>query len=162
MAKILPLKINIEVTESIDDLDQTWQGLVRKAKESSVDAYAPYSNFQVGAAFLLNNNIIITGNNQENAVYPVGLCAERVALFAAAAQYPAQWVERIAIVARKNNTGEFLPASPCGSCRQVMSEYETKSQIPIQVLIFAPEKKIYVIKGIDSLLPFKFSRNNLY
>ncbi len=161
MAKILQLKINIEVAESMDDLDQQWQRLILKAKESSIGAYAPYSNFHVGAAALLNNNIIVTGNNQENAVYPAGLCAERVALFSAATQYPAYPVERIAIVARKNNTGEFLPASPCGSCRQVMSEYETKSKTPIQVLIFAPDKNIYIIKGTDSLLPIKFSKNDL-
>ena len=161
MAKILQIKIDIEVAESMEDLDPTWLDLVSKAKESSIDAYAPYSNFHVGAAVLLDSNIIITGNNQENAVYPAGLCAERVALFAAATQYPSAPVKRIAIVARKNNLGDFLPASPCGSCRQVMSEYETRSKIPMEILIFAPDKKIYIMKGIDSLLPLKFSRNNL-
>ncbi|MDN5212468.1 cytidine deaminase [Fulvivirgaceae bacterium BMA12] len=161
MAKILELKIDIEVAESMDDLDPQWQRLIREAGESINGAYAPYSNFYVGAAVLLNNNIIVTGNNQENAAYPAGMCAERVALFSAAAQYPAYPVERIAIVARKNNSQEFLPASPCGSCRQVMSEYETRSKNPIQVLIFAPDKNMYIIKGIDSLLPIKFSKNDL-
>ena len=161
MEKTLEINIRIKIAESEKDLDQSWQLLLQKAKEASFRAYAPYSNFNVGAAVLLDNNEIITGNNQENAVYPTGLCAERVALFAAGSQYPESTIKRIAIIARKGKAGTFLPASPCGGCRQAISEYESKGKSPIMILIPGPDNTFYIVNGIDSLLPLKFSPDSL-
>lgn len=161
MGKKLEIKINIEVVESEGDLDKSWQVLFQKAKESSYDAYAPYSDFNVGAAVLLDNNIIVTGNNQENAVYPTGLCAERVALFSASSQYPENSVVRIAVAAQKGKTGKFLPATPCGGCRQAISEYESKGKTPIQILMLAPDHNIYIADSADGLLPLKFTPDSL-
>lgn len=161
MANKISLKIDINVFDAISELDTDWQKLVEKAKEASYNAYSPYSNFNVGAALLLNNNKIITGNNQENAAYPSGLCAERVALFTASSQYPDEDILKVAVVAQMGKSSQFLPVTPCGGCRQVMCEFEKDSAKPIQVLLFAPANKIYIISGIDSLLPLKFSMNSL-
>ena len=162
MGKKLEIKIDVEVVETESDLDESWQVLLQKAKACSYNAYAPYSDFHVGAAVLLDNNIVITGNNQENAVYPTGLCAERVALFSANSQYPDNSVKRIAVVAQKGKNGKFLPATPCGSCRQVISEYEMKGKAPVQILMLAPDHTIYIVNSADDLLPLKFSQDSLY
>lgn len=161
MDKRLEINIKIEVVESENDLDDAWQLLIQKAKEASYSAYAPYSDFNVGAAVQLDNDIIVTGNNQENAVYPTGLCAERVALFAASSQYPKNAVKRMAIMAQKGKKGKFLPATPCGGCRQAISEYETKGKIPIRVLMMGPHHTLYLVNNSDSLLPLKFSPDSL-
>ena len=161
MGKKFEIKIQVEMVESEDDLDESWQLLLQKAKETSYDAYAPYSDFNVGAAVLLNNNVIVTGNNQENAVYPAGLCAERVALFSAGSQYPENSVKRMAVIAQKGKTGKFLPATPCGGCRQVISEYEIKGKMPIQILMLGPDQIMYIVNSSDGLLPLKFSPDSL-
>lgn len=134
--------------------------LIEEAKAAAQDAYAPYSEFHVGAALLLANGEIITGNNQENAAYPSGLCAERVAVFYANAQYPDTAVEAIAIAAC--HKGEFTtnPCSPCGGCRQVLLETENRHNSPIKVILYG-ESKIYELESAKALLPIEFGKDSL-
>jgi len=127
--------------------------LILKARESVKNGYAPYSGFHVGAAVLLQNGIIITGNNQENAAYPSGLCAERTALFYAASQYPN--VPIIAITVSLFSPKQSGIARPCGSCLQVMSEYEDLAGKPLHIILDGSDR-IVVLDGIDNLLPFRF------
>lgn len=152
------LSLNIEFTEynSVEELPAEDQTLVEKAIESTLGAYAPYSNFKVGAALLLDNGEVILGSNQENAAYPSGLCAERVAIFAAGANYPASKIKTIAVTARSDNfiIGEAL--TPCGGCRQAIAEYEVKQGQPIRIVMAAENGKILVADSIDVLLPLKF------
>ncbi len=129
--------------------------LVSKAMESSRNAYAPYSKFHVGSAVMLDDQTIITGNNQENIAYPSGLCAERVALFWASSQYPNQKINTIAIAAYSLNFEVINPVTPCGSCRQVMVEYETKQESPITILLVG-KNHIYKIAEASYLLPLVF------
>jgi len=156
------IRINTIIHEynSPEELDQTDRTLIIKAKEVSLKAYAPYSEFKVGASVLLENGEIICGNNQENAAYPSGLCAERVALFYANAKYPDQKVIAMAIVARKTENITSQPVSPCGSCRQVMIETEQKFHTPIR-LILAGEEKIQILDQVEQLLPLGFNKKLL-
>ena len=142
-----------------DQLSTKDKHLVDTARKFCDNAYAPYSKFFVGAAILLANGEIVCGSNQENAAYPSGLCAERVAIFSASAQYPGVRIEKVAIAAKSH--GSFTGASPCGSCRQVISEYQDLFNQPIE--IFFPKNNTEIIKAasIDMLLPFKFSKENL-
>ncbi len=161
MAKRINAEVYLEVYESEADLDESSKRLLQKARTACDAAYAPYSGYHVGAAVLLGNGEIVSGNNQENAVYPAGLCAERVAMFAASSQFPQVAVLKIAISARKAEGNTFLPVTPCGGCRQVLSEYERLYQQPLQVIMEGPAGKVYSAKSIATLLPFSFSANNL-
>ncbi|GHT09950.1 cytidine deaminase [Bacteroidia bacterium] len=138
-----------------NELNSAEKILIDKAKEATFKAYAPYSKFQVGAAALLANGEIVTGNNQENVAFPSGLCAERTTLFYANAQYPDHSVKSLAIAAYTN--GDFLekPISPCGACRQVILETEMRYNQAIRILLYG-EKDIYIIEGINDLLPLAF------
>ena len=141
------------------ELDSVRKSLYDAALAASERAYAPYSHFQVGAAALLGNGEIVTGSNQENAAYPSGLCAERVALFAACAAYPDVPVLRLAIIAQSK--GEVKDSkSPCGACRQVILEVEQRSRVPMEILLCGKEK-VKVMEGITSLLPFVFTSEDL-
>ena len=154
--KELELKSVIQACQ-MDELSAEEQHLVNLAIEATHRSYAPYSHFHVGAAVRLENGEEIIGCNQENAAYPSGLCAERTALFSAGAQYPNVPVEMLAIAARGTD-GELLsePVSPCGSCRQVIIESETRAGHPIRILLYG-RKCIYVIDGIGKLMPLLFS-----
>ena len=154
--KELELKSVIQACQ-MDELSTEEQHLVNLAIEATHRSYAPYSHFHVGAAVRLENGEEIIGCNQENAAYPSGLCAERTALFSAGAQYPNVPVEMLAIAARGTD-GELLsePVSPCGSCRQVIIESETRAGHPIRILLYG-RKCIYVIDGIGKLMPLLFS-----
>ena len=123
-------------------------------------AYAPYSEFYVGAALILENNEIITGTNQENSSFPCGICAERVALFSAKSNYPKLLINKIAITAVSKNFELNNPVGPCGLCRQVLVEYEHKQQSDIEILLFDKKKIIKIAKAKD-LLPFYFSEDKL-
>jgi len=127
------------------------------ASESAKRAYAPYSSFKVGAAILLKNGHIISGNNQENAVYPSGICAERVALFYAAAQFPETPIEKIAITAIGNEKEICKPVPPCGNCRQSLLEYENKFRETIEVIMAGEKGEIYIAKSVANLLPLSFN-----
>lgn len=152
----LTLKSTLFIAQP-SELSDSERALIDAAKESTYNSYAPYSHFHVGAAILLKNGIIVPGCNQENAAFPSGLCAERSALFAAGAQYPDQPVMMLAIAVR-NSKGEFLeePASPCGSCRQVIIETETRYKQPIRILLYGT-KFTYVMDGIKELMPLSFT-----
>lgn len=140
-----------------EELTQEEQQLIDAAIEATNRSYAPYSKFHVGAALKLQNGVTIIGCNQENAAFPAGICAERSALFAAGAQYPDQPVMMLAITAR-NSKGEILdePASPCGPCRQVIIETETRYKHPVRILLYG-KKYTYVIDGIRHLMPLSFT-----
>lgn len=135
--------------------------LVERAMQMTEVSYAPYSNFHVGAALRLENGVIVGGCNQENAVYPAGLCAERVAVFSSQAQYPNTKILSLAISAR-NTEGEFVttPVSPCGSCRQVILEQEMRYNQPIRILLVG-QNGIFIFNSIKDLLPFAFSEESL-
>lgn len=135
--------------------------LLQKAREIAHTAYAPYSGFQVGAAVRLANGVIITGNNQENAAYPSGLCAERVALFYASSQYPDVAVEAIAVTARTKVRTISEPVSPCGACRQVLSEYETLHQTPIKIILAGETGPVVEFVKASDLLPMNFTSKDL-
>lgn len=130
--------------------------LLTYADEASNNAYAPYSHFKVGCAIKLENGIIVKGNNQENVAYPSGLCAERVALFNASANYPNIEIESIAVVAHSDDFLVDFPVTPCGSCRQVMSETEKRQKKKIRYIFAGAKGKILVIEGVDNLMPFLF------
>ncbi len=155
------LKIAFSEYESDKELNQSEQELLKKAREASKLAYAPYSNFYVGAALLLENGVIITGNNQENVAYPSGLCAERVAIYAAGAQYPNVAIKAIAITCNSKNFKVDQPLSPCGACRQAMSEYEVRHKQNIRTILAGETGKIMVIDSIADLLPFMFKAEEL-
>lgn len=141
------------------ELSPAQQILCDAARSAASHAYAPYSNFQVGAAVLLNNGAIVTGCNQENAAYPSGLCAERVALFSAGAQYPDEAVTALALAACSG--GKMKGAiSPCGACCQVLVEAEMRARKPIQILLCGAEQ-VRVLDSVSSLLPFSFSAADL-
>ena len=146
--------------DNLAELPEADQKLIMHARESSENAYAPYSNFFVGAAVLLANGKIVKGNNQENADFTDGLCAERVALFYAHATYPNVAVKAMAVTA-KNAVGLISGlAQPCGSCRQVLIETESRYNHPIRLILDGTEK-IMVLNGADSLLPFAFKPGSL-
>ena len=146
--------------ETLSELREVDRQLILKAREASENAYAPYSNFLVGAAVLLANGEIIKGNNQENADFTDGLCAERVALFYAHATYPNIAVEALAVTAKNINGLIAGPAQPCGSCRQVLVETEARFKKPIRLILDGAEK-IMVLNGADNLLPFAFKPGSL-
>ncbi len=135
--------------------------LFAAAETAIPQAYAPYSGFKVGAAVLLENGEIITGNNQENAAYPSGLCAERVALFYASSKFPDVPVKTIAISAQATDFSFKGPVAPCGSCRQVMAETENRFQNNVRIIMKGVSGKIYIIEGINNLLPWMFIADEL-
>lgn len=149
-------KLVIDYVEyaSLEEMPERERGLMECAMESSHKAYAPYSKFHVGAAVLLADGTMVQGSNQENIAYPSGLCAERTALFSASAQYPEQLVEALAVVGYFE--GEYTEASPCGACRQVMAEYESRYGNKLTVYCYLKGGRIRRIVGVESLLPFGF------
>ncbi|MDJ1495841.1 cytidine deaminase [Cytophagaceae bacterium DM2B3-1] len=157
-------KINLEISVEIfdwDELSDTDKMIMRSAQEALQSAYAPYSNFHVGAAVLLEDGTIIKGSNQENAAYPSGLCAERTAIFATGANYPGQIITAIAVTAKPASSPTFVSVSPCGACRQALLEYEYKQQKSIRMLLQGADNTVCVLQSIDSLLPIKFTQDNL-
>jgi cytidine deaminase len=140
---------------SPDELEAVDQELIRLAKAATDNAYAPYSKFSVGAAVLLENGQIVHGTNQENAAYPSGLCAERVALFYANSNFPESKVLSIAIAARAGTEFIEMPITPCGSCRQVILETQKRFRHPIKIIQYGKDK-IQVIEDASTLLPISF------
>lgn len=143
-----------------DELKPEYKLLIEKAKEQVKKAYAPYSEFQVGAAIELENGNVFAGSNQENSAYPSGLCAERVAMFYANAQCPDVPVKTLAIAA--HTKGEFLadPITPCGACRQALLESETRFDKEITILLYGTDKT-YEIVSVKQLLPLCFEKSSL-
>lgn len=150
-----------ELFEQIDDLDQESRYLIHKAKEAANHAHANYSKFCVGAALMLEDGTVITGANYENASYPLSMCAERVALYAAAAQHPDKRITKLVVVAKKKGGKELVPATSCGGCRQVMLEFEGNQKKPFEVIMQTDDHKWIKLSSAQSLLPFAFSRHNV-
>ena len=153
--------ISLQEYDTIEELTPEQQALLTAAELATHRAYAPYSNFYVGAAVLLENNEIIIGTNQENAAYPSGLCAERTAIFAAATCFPNVAFTKIAIVANAKNWKIDTPVYPCGACRQSLSEYEFLHKKNIEVIMKGKYGKIHIANSISDLLPFMFTSDNL-
>jgi cytidine deaminase len=152
---------DIEHFADIEELDNESKYLVHKAKEATAHSYSPYSKFQVGAALILEDGTLVTGANQENASYPLCMCAERVALYAAAAQHPKKTILKIAVVAHKRNHKDLTPATSCGACAQVMMEFESRQKRPIQVIMLASRDRWIKCSGVSVLLPLGFDKANL-
>ena len=149
------LVINYQEFDSPAEMSPEDQELIAAAHEARKGSYSPYSNFQVGAALRLDNGLIVKGANQENAAYPSGLCAERTAMFWASANYPDIPFDTLAISAADHGVLCELPASPCGSCRQVMAEYQKKYGRPLKVILVG-EKRIRKFDKVEDLLPIIF------
>jgi cytidine deaminase len=150
------LKIDYEWLNHWKELPDSEHILIEKASEASKDAYAPYSNFRVGAAVLLADGTIVKGNNQENIAYPSGLCAERVALFYAGANYPHSVVKTIVVLAQGDLVAADECISPCGSCRQVIAESESRQNEPIRIILVAQDGKTWIFNSIKDILVFPF------
>ena len=159
--KPLTITSRLEVYDSLDELTEDVQALMRKAIEARNTAYAPYSKFQVGAALLLDNDEVVIGSNQENASYPSGLCAERTAVYAAGAQYPNSTIRTIAISAKSLRHQVVSPVPPCGACRQALVEYEVKQEMPIPIYFMGETGKVVKAESIKDLLPLVFDNSCL-
>ena len=146
---------------SKNELSQEEQDLMAQAIEARSKAYAPYSNFTVGAALLLDNGMVVQGSNQENAAYPSGLCAERVAIYYAGATYPNAKIVKMFITASPQNRDLEEPIPPCGSCRQAIAEYEFKQDVPITIFFMGAKGHIYKSDSLKNLLPLVFDKNHL-
>ncbi|RKR09604.1 cytidine deaminase [Flavobacterium sp. 90] len=149
------------VFDSLNDLSQDIQDLMNQAVEIRKKAYAPYSQFRVGAALLLDNGKIVLGSNQENAAYPSGLCAERVAIFHAGSIYPEAKILKLAITAASDTNQTKAPIPPCGSCRQSIAEYEIKQETPIEIYFMGEIGEVYKSASLKNLLPFMFDKKFL-
>lgn len=155
------IEINYKVYDDIDELTKEDAWLLNEAREVTKQAYAPYSNFFVGAAAKLVNGEIVAGTNQENASYPVGLCAERVLLASASTLYPGIPIETMAVSYYSGNGNSKQPIAPCGMCRQYLQEYEIRVKKPIRLILAGLEGKIFVFEKASQLLPLGFTSDDL-
>ena len=155
------ISTRFSVFESVLELPNDIQNLMTQAIAVRKNAYAPYSKFKVGAALLLDNGKLVLGSNQENAAYPSGLCAERVAIFQAGAIYPDAKILKMAITAASDTNQTTAPIPPCGSCRQSIAEYEIKQDFPIEIYFMGEIGIIYKSDSIKNLLPFMFDKKFL-
>ena len=150
-----------EVYDDINELNKQDAALLNKARVVTAQAYAPYSNFFVGAVAALENGEFVVGTNQENASYPVGICAERVLLGNSATTYPKIGIETMAISYDSKNVKSDHPISPCGMCRQSLLEYESRTGKPIRLILSGQEGKIIIVNSVNFLLPFAFTKGEL-
>lgn len=150
-----------EVYESVEELSKEDAELLNKARTITEHAYAPYSHFRVGAAAKLSNGQLVTGTNQENASYPVGICAERVLLSTASSLYPGISIDTLAVSYDNENGPSDQPISPCGICRQSLQESEQRSGQPIRLIMGGQKGKIYILPKASLLLPFAFTGDEL-
>ncbi len=147
--------------DGVNNLPQEVQELMHRAMAIRKTAYAPYSNFAVGVALQLDNGEVITGSNQENAAYPSGLCAERVAIFYAGANFPDAKIIAMAITAGSKSSATTIPIPPCGACRQSIAEYEIKQESPIQIYFMGESGNVLCSESLKNLLPLMFDKNAL-
>lgn len=159
--KEIQVATKLSVYDSIDELSITEKEYMLQAVEIRKKAYAPYSNFQVGAAIVLDNGVVLQGSNQENAAYPSGLCAERVVIFYAGANYPNNKIEKLFISATPSDRESDTPIPPCGACRQSIAEYEIKQDLPIEIYFMGAKGQIYKSDSLKNLLPFMFDKASL-
>ena len=154
-------EFNYKVYENISELPEEQQWLLTEAREVTANAYAPYSKFQVGAVARMANGEIVAGSNQENASFPVGLCAERVLLASVSSLFPKVPIETVAISYRSEHQKSDHPISPCGICRQSLQEFESRVNHPVQLILGGMEGPVYVIDSASRLLPLAFTSEEL-
>ncbi|WP_291274629.1 cytidine deaminase [Flavobacterium sp.] len=159
--KEVKVETKLSVIESIEELTSAEKELMLKAIQAREKAYAPYSRFQVGAAILLDNGLVLEGSNQENAAYPSGLCAERVVIFYAGANHPSNKIEKLFISASPMDRELETPIPPCGACRQSIAEYEVKQDQSIEIYFMGTKGQIYKSDSLKNLLPFMFDKGSL-
>lgn len=154
-------EFNYKVYDNISELPEEHQWLLNEAREVTLNAYAPYSKFQVGAVARMANGEIVAGSNQENASFPVGLCAERVLLASISSLFPRIPIDHIAISYRSEHQKSDHPISPCGICRQSLQEFESRVGHPVQLILGGMEGPVYVIDNASRLLPLAFTSEEL-
>ena len=159
--KKIKIEAELEVYEDFSELPQDIQQLMKDAFAARDSAYAPYSEFHVGAALLLSNGEIVKGSNQENAAYPSGLCAERTAIYYAGANFPDEKLEVMAISATGKRKPSTTPIPPCGACRQAIAEYEGKQKQPVVIYFMGASGKVFKSDSLSNLLPFIFTQEYL-
>ena len=159
--KQLTITTSFTVYESVKELNENEQLMMNEAIEARKMAYAPYSKFNVGTAILLDNGEIIKGSNQENAAYPSGLCAERVAIFYAGSNYPNAKILQLFISASPTDRDLEEPIPPCGSCRQSIAEYEIKQELDIEIFFMGAKGEVYKSNSLKNLLPLLFDKKHL-
>jgi len=159
--KEVKIETKLQVFDDVLELPKTIQDLMVQAVKARETAYAPYSNFCVGAAILLDNGEMITGSNQENASYPSGLCAERTAIYYAHAKYPEAIIKSLALTASSQNKTTLDPVPPCGACRQAIAEYEMKQKQPIEIYFMGAQGKVAKSQSLANLLPLIFDKSVL-
>ncbi len=151
------LTISLEKYDNENELTPIEQQLLAEARKATYKAYAPYSQFHVGAAVLLADGQIIAANNQENAAFPSGSCAEQSAFFWIGANFPNQKIKAVAVIARPGTGDVFRGVPPCGACRQAMLEYENRQQEPIRLMMLGDNNQILITDSIADLLPLRFN-----
>lgn len=159
--KEINITTSFTIFDSLKELPEEIQDLMNQAVDIRKKAYAPYSKFRVGAALLLDNGKIVLGSNQENAAYPSGLCAERVAIFHAGSVYPEAKIVKMAITAASDTNPTTAPIPPCGSCRQSIAEYEIKQDTPIEIYFMGEIGEVYKSSSLKNLLPLMFDKKFL-
>ena len=159
--KKIKIEAELEVYEDFSELPQDVQQLMKEAFAARDSAYAPYSEFHVGAALLLSNGEVVKGSNQENAAYPSGLCAERTAIYYAGANFPDEKLEIMAISATGKRKPSTTPIPPCGACRQAIAEYEVKQKQPVVIYFMGASGKVFKSDSLSNLLPFIFTQEYL-
>ena len=159
--KKISITTEFDQFDIIEDLPIDVQDLMAQAVAVRKNAYAPYSNFRVGVAIALDNGKVVLGSNQENAAYPSGLCAERVAIFYAGAVYPDAKILKMAITAASDSNQTTAPIPPCGSCRQSIAEYEIRQETPIEIYFMGEVGVIYKSESLKNLLQFMFDKKFL-
>lgn len=159
--KELSYNFSYTVFDGIEDLGSTDAGLLQQARELTAISYAPYSQFHVASVAKLANGEVVKGTNQENASYPVGICAERSLLAAVGTLYPNEIIETIAVTYQPVEGKSNKPISPCGMCRQALLEYETRVKHPMRIILSGMEGPVYLINTAKNLLPFAFDGEDL-
>ena len=155
------MSFGYEVYESIDELHEADATLLTAARKITAEAYAPYSNFFVGASARMQNGEIVNGTNQENAAYPVGICAERVLMGTAGVLFPGMPINAMAVSYNSLADDNSRPASPCGMCRQYLKEFEDRTKAPVRLILAGQTGKVYIIEKASQLLPFSFGGADL-
>ena len=159
--KITQYQFSYETFESIKELKEEDAALLKKAYETTQEAYAPYSQFKVAAVGRLQNGELVKGTNQENASYPAGICAERVLLSTLSSIHPGAILNSIAITYRTNKEASNHPISPCGICRQSLLEYQERQGCPIRLILGGMEGPVFIISDSSMLMPLAFTKDEL-
>jgi len=154
--KQINIVVSAHVYENIDELPAEDRRIMDAAIKATETSYSPYSNFKVGATLLMEDDSMVTASNQENAAYPSGMCAERIAIWKAATSFPGKKIKKIAITANSPNNIVNMPIGPCGACRQVLLEYETNQDLPIEVIFMGEIGEVIKVESMKALMPFSF------